>query len=199
MAKLYFRYGTMAAGKTIDLLKVAYNYQERGMQTLLLASGKDNRYGVGRIQSRIGVGQDAVAIEESTLIWRTFEEYVHNNGKPDCVLVEEVQFFNRGQIHALREIVDAIGIPVICYGLRTDYKGMLFPGSDALMCLADKIEEIKTVCWCGRKATMNGLTRDRKLIYEGEQFIIDNEENRKRYKYVALCYKHWASGEHGLR
>ena len=153
MAQLYFRYSTMNAGKSIDLIKVAYNYEERGQTVLALVPAVDDRYGRGVITSRIGVQREATIVRDDTNILELFMK--ENERKHiDCVLVDESQFLRKHHIEELVEIVDSCNTPVICYGLKNDFRNELFEGSYYLLVYADKIEEIKTICWCGRKATM---------------------------------------------
>ena len=184
MAKLYYRYGTMGSGKTIDLLKVAYNYEERGKECLLIALSTDTRYGVGKITTRIGLQRDAFICFKDTNIY----EYVNSlEKKPDCILVDECNFLTKKQVRELSDIVDLLDIPVICYGLRSDFKCELFEGSEALMAIADKIEEIKTICECGRKATVNMRYINGKVITDGDKIVIGGND---MYKAVCRkCYK----------
>lgn len=184
MAKLYYRYGTMGSGKTIDLLKVAYNYEERGQECLLVALSTDTRYGVGKITTRIGLQRDAFTCFKDTNIY----EYVDNlDKKPDCILVDECNFLTKKQVTELSDIVDLLDIPVICYGLRSDFKCELFEGSEALMAIADKIEEIKTICECGSKATVNMRYKDGKVVTNGDKIVIGGND---MYKAVCRkCYK----------
>ena len=184
MAKLYYRYGTMGSGKTIDLLKVAYNYEERGKECLLIALSTDTRYGVGKITTRIGLQRDAFICFKDTNIY----EYVNSlEKKPDCILVDECNFLTKKQVRELSDIVDLLDIPVICYGLRSDFKCELFEGSEALMTIADKIEEIKTICECGRKATVNMRYINGKVVTNGDKIVIGGND---MYKAVCRkCYK----------
>ena len=184
MAKLYYRYGTMGSGKTIDLLKVAYNYEERGKECLLIALSTDTRYGVGKITTRIGLQRDAFTCFKDTNIY----EYVNSlEKKPDCILVDECNFLTKKQVRELSDIVDLLDIPVICYGLRSDFKCELFEGSEALMAIADKIEEIKTICECGRKATVNMRYINGKVVTNGDKIVIGGND---MYKAVCRkCYK----------
>ena len=188
MAKLYFRYSSMAAGKSLDLLKVAFNYEERGKEVLLLLPSVDIRYGEGKIVSRTGLKKDAVIVSEQFNILNYIRQLTN---KPDCVLVDEAQFLNKASVMELTEIVDKLNIPVICYGLRSDYRSEPFVGSMYLMALADSIEEIKTICHCGKKATMNLRVVDGKPVYKGKQVIIGGNES-----YVAVCRKHFKQGEY---
>lgn len=185
MAKLYFRYGAMNAGKTTQLLQVKYNYEERGQKVLLLKPAVDNRHGIGKIKSRIGLESDAEEINQDTNLLDLLKDKEVN-----CVIIDEAQFLSRDQVLQLCSIVDDRNIPVIAYGLRTDFKGDLFPGSEALFSFADTIEELKTICWCGKKATMNARLLNGKPVYEGEQIQIGGNES-----YISLCRKHWREGK----
>lgn len=188
MAQLFFRYSTMNAGKSIELIKVAYNYEERGKHVLVLTSGLDDRYGKGVVRSRIGLSREAVAVEEDTDILDIFmmENY---RQRIDCVLVDEAQFLKRHHVEELVEVVDSFDCPVICYGLKNDFSNQLFEGSYYLLVYADKIEEIKTICWCGRKATMVARVVDGRVVRTGDQIMIGGEE-----MYVSLCRKHYNEG-----
>ncbi len=153
MAKLYFYYSAMNAGKTTVLLQSAHNYRERGMNPLLFTPRLDDRYRVGQIRSRIGLAADAVVFDEGTdLLERTRAELDDRN--VHCVLVDEAQFLSRDQVYQLTEVVDRLDIPVLCFGLRTDFRGELFEGSAQLLAWADELQELKTICHTGRKATM---------------------------------------------
>ena len=166
MSKLYFRYGAMGSGKTIDLLKVAYNYEERGQKVLIFTSALDDRYGVGKITTRVGLQRDAIIISRDFNIYKYVKDL---NQKVDCILVDECSFLTKKQVYELGDIVDYLDIPVICYGLRSDFRMELFEGSKHLMEIADKIEEIKTICECGAKATINMRFVDGKAITNGSQ------------------------------
>ncbi len=191
MAQLFFRYSTMNAGKSIEVLKVAYNYEERGKNVLVMTSGKDNRYGRGIVKSRIGMQRDAFPIDDETNI---LSVYMENESKKhiDCVLVDEAQFLKKHHVEELVEIVDSCECPVICYGLKNDFRNELFEGSHYLLIYADKIEEIKTICWCGRKATMVARVSDGKIERSGEQIVIGGNE-----MYISLCRKHYNDGRLG--
>lgn len=184
MAKLYFRYGAMGSGKTIDLLKVAYNYEERGLRVLLLSPTKDDRYGKGKITTRIGLQRDCLSVTEDMNIFSYVKKLAE---KPNAILVDEAQFFTEDQIYQLSDLVDYFEIPVICYGLRTDFRLDFFPGSKVLMAIADSVEEIKTICECGRKAIINMRFEDDLAVLEGQQVLIGGNET---YKSVCRkCYK----------
>jgi len=154
MSKVYFYYSAMNAGKSTMLLQSSYNYHERGMRTLLFMPKIDTRAGAGRIQSRIGLAADAIALGDDTDLFERVQAD-HAARPVACVLIDEAQFLTRSQVRQATEIADTLRIPVLCYGLRTDFQGALFPGSAELLALADNLIELKTICHCGRKATMN--------------------------------------------
>ena len=181
MAKLYFRYGAMGSSKTANAIMVQYNYQERGQNALMLKPRLDNRDGDRRVGSRSGLYAPCRFVEELDDIDLT---------ACDCVIVDEAQFLTKAQVQRLVNIVDDLNIPVICYGLRADFQGNLFEGSHWLMAWADSIEEIKTVCWCGRKAIMNARIANGEVVKSGAQIVLGGNES-----YVALCRRHWARGE----
>lgn len=182
MAKLFFYYSTMNAGKSTSLLQASHNYAERGMKTMLFTARLDNRAG-GRIASRIGFGADCLHFDESTdFLTLCVPE------KPDCILVDEAQFLSKEQVRQLARVVDEANIPVMCYGLRTDFRGELFPGSGALLAWADTLSELKTICCCGRKATMVVRVSPAGIVEsEGNQVEIGGNE-----RYVSLCRKHFS-------
>ncbi|MEE1199053.1 MAG: thymidine kinase [Christensenellales bacterium] len=180
MAKLYFRYGAMGASKTANAIMVHYNYQERGQNALMLKPRIDTRDGNRIVASRSGLKIPCAYVDELD----TFDLPQYH-----CIIVDESQFMTREQVRRLAEIADELDIPVICYGLRADFQGNLFEGSLWLMAWADTIEEIKTVCWCGRKATCNARIVNGSVVKEGDQILIGGNES-----YVSLCRKHWASG-----
>ena len=188
MAQLFFKYSTMNAGKSIELIKVAYNYEERGKRVFCLTPKVDSRYGEGVIASRVGLQRTAVAISEDMDILEVFMR--ENEKQPiDCVLVDEGQFLKKHHVEELVEIVDSLNVPVMVYGLKNDFKNELFEGSYYLLVYADKIEEIKTICWCGRKATIVARVEDGKLVKEGKQIIVGGNN-----MYVSLCRKHYNDG-----
>ena len=154
MAKLYFYYSAMNAGKTTTLLQSAHNYRERGMRVALLTPRLDHRAGVGRVASRIGLSADAIAFDRNDDLLERIRALVDGDGSLHCVLVDEAQFLSQAQVWQLSEVVDALRIPVLCYGLRTDFRGELFEGSRHLLAWADELTEIKTICHTGKKATM---------------------------------------------
>jgi thymidine kinase len=186
MAKLYFYYASMNAGKSTNLLQADFNYRERGMRTLLFTAGVHDRGGKGVIDSRIGLKANAIPFDGTTDL-RVIAEDAHYQAPLACVLVDESQFLSGEQVRQLAHLADDVGIPVLCYGLRTDFQGRLFPGSAELLALADALIEIKSVCECGRKATMNLRVDDAgKAIREGAQKEIGGNE-----RYVALCRRHF--------
>jgi thymidine kinase len=191
MAKLYFHYSTMNAGKSTALLQASHNYREGGMQTYLLTARLDDRAGrgregKGRIASRIGIGEEAdTFVPEDDLFARL--EARKAQGPVACVFVDEAQFLTKAQVWQLARAVDDLGLPVMCYGLRVDFRGELFPGSAALLAWADEMREVRTICHCGRKATMV-IRRgpDGRALREGEQVVIGGNET-----YQSLCRRHW--------
>lgn len=189
MAQLFFRYGTINAGKSIELIKVAYNYEERGRHVLVMTAGVEGeKDGRGIVRSRIGVEREAELIREDTNILQAFiEENFENH--VDCVLIDEAQFMKRHHIEELTEIVDSFDCPVMCYGLKNDFRNELFEGSQYLLVYADKIEEIKSICWCGRKATMSARVVDGRMVRTGDQIMTG--ENTE---YVPLCRRHYNEG-----
>lgn len=172
MAKLYFYYSAMNAGKSTTLLQSAYNYEERGMRTLLFTPRLDDRHGVGRITSRLGIGRDAIAFDaDADLLERIAAE--HNADRVHCCFFDEAQFLTPKQVLQLTRVCDELGIPVLCYGLRTDFRGEPFAGSKYLLAWAEELVEIKTICETGRKATMNArLDADGRRLVEGAQVDI---------------------------
>lgn len=189
MAKLFFRYGAMGCGKSSNLLQTDYNYKERGQNTLIFTSNIDNRYDIGKVTSRIGISSDAIPITQFDFIYNIFIDELEKR-QIHCILVDEVQFFTKEQIYQLSEIVDNYNIPVICYGLLSDFKLNLFPGSEALLSMCDVIENIPTICFCGKRATVNARIVDGKVAKEGEQVQIGGNES-----YISLCRKHYKEGK----
>jgi thymidine kinase len=186
MAKVYFYYAAMNAGKSTVLLQSSYNYRERGMRTLLFVPAVDTRGGGGRIESRIGLTSGAIALEEHDDLQLQVRAE-HAATPVACVLIDEAQFLTSAQVWQATDIADTLGIPVLCYGLRTDFQGKLFPGSGALLALADELIELKTICHCGRKATMNlRLGPDGRAVQEGAQVEIGGND-----RYVAMCRRHY--------
>jgi thymidine kinase len=186
MAKLYFYYSAMNAGKTTTLLQSAYNYHERGMATMLWTAALDDRAGAGVIGSRIGLETGAERYDARTDIRAAVEEELRKR-KLHCILVDEAQFLTRAHVFQLASICDDLGIPVLAYGLRTDFQGNLFEGSGALLALADNLVELKAICECGRKATMNlRVDADGRAVKRGAQTEIGGND-----RYVALCRRHF--------
>ena len=180
MAKLYYRYGAMGSSKTANAIMVQYNYHERGQKVLMLKPKLENRDGADKVRSRCGLETECRFVEDIAL------EDVRGY---DCVIVDEAQFLTKAQVERLVHIVDIENVPVIAYGLRADFQGNLFEGSTWLLAWADTIEEVKTICWCGKKATCNARVVNGVVVKEGEQIVLGGNES-----YVSLCRKHWAEG-----
>ncbi|MEO1950730.1 thymidine kinase [Thioclava sp.] len=192
MAKLYFHYSTMNAGKSTILLQASHNYIERGMETFLVTARLDNRAGDGRIASRIGIGAEAACFTEGTDMFALIEKRLAD-GPCACIFVDEAQFLTETQVWQIARAVDDLRVPVMCYGLRVDFQGKLFPGSAALLALADEMREVRTICHCGKKATMVvRMGPDGQALRDGDQVQIGGNET-----YVSLCRRHWrkAMGE----
>ena len=186
MAKLYFYYASMNAGKSSHLLQADFNYRERGMATMLWTAAPDSR-SEGMVRSRIGLESDAHKFTPETDLWAAVSD-AHAASKLDCVLVDEAQFLQSQQVWQLARLADEAGIPVLCYGLRTDFQGALFPGSTVLLGIADALVELKAVCHCGRKATMNlRVDAEGNAVKQGQQTEIGGND-----RYVALCRKHFS-------
>ena len=191
MAKLYFYYSSMNAGKSSSLLQADFNYRERGMKTMLWTAALDTR-SQGKVQSRIGLEAHAQLFSGETDLWAIIGA-AHGADPINCVLVDEAQFLTQPQVWQLARLADALGIPVLCYGLRTDFLGELFPGSAALLAIADALVELKAVCHCGRKATMNlRVDASGAPVREGAQTEIGGND-----RYVALCRKHFSAALDG--
>jgi thymidine kinase len=187
MAKLYFYYSAMNAGKSTILLQSAYNYKERGMDTLLFTPSIDTRYGQGKITSRIGLNTDAISIDSQFNLFEHTQAKLSKNPKITCVFVDEAQFLSKQQVEQLTEIVDTLNLPVLAYGLRNDYRGETFEGSLYLLIWADNLVEIKTICHCGRKAIMNTrIDANGKAIRAGSGVHIGGNES-----YIAMCRRHF--------
>lgn len=186
MAKLYFHYATMNAGKSTMLLQASFNYRERGMHTLLFVAGHYRRQeDLGYISSRVGLESDAEMFRDGDDLFERIREH-HASKTTHCVFVDEAQFLEEEQVWQLARVADRIGIPVMCYGLRTDFQGNLFSGSQALLALADEMREVRTICRCGRKATMVvRIGPDGKVAHDGDQVAIGKDA------YVSLCRRHW--------
>jgi thymidine kinase len=186
MAKLYFHYSTMNAGKSTALLQASHNYREGGMDTYLITAQFDNRAGEGRIASRIGIGEPADTFGPGEDLYAKLAARFAA-GRVACVFIDEAQFLSKDQVWQLARVVDDLGVPVMCYGLRVDFKGDLFPGSAALLAWADEMREVRTICHCGKKATMV-IRRgpDGRALKDGEQVVIGGNET-----YQSLCRRHW--------
>ncbi|MFP1644272.1 thymidine kinase [Pontitalea aquivivens] len=186
MAKLYFHYSTMNAGKSTILLQAAHNYQERGMAPYLVTARLDDRAGQGRIASRIGIGAEADTFAPGTDLFTRIAARLQA-GPCACVFIDEAQFLTPAQVWQLARVVDDLNLPVMCYGLRVDFRGELFPGSAALLALADEMREVRTICHCGKKATMVvRKAADGSVARDGDQVQIGGNET-----YVSLCRRHW--------
>ncbi|ALU45487.1 MULTISPECIES: thymidine kinase [Pseudoalteromonas] len=186
MAQLYFYYSAMNAGKSTTLLQSAFNYRERGMNPFILTAALDDRAGVGKVASRIGLEADAHTYEPATDLLHLINQS-HDKQALDCILVDESQFLNKQQVSQLTDVVDLLGIPVLCYGLRTDFRGELFEGAQYLLAWADKLIELKTVCHCGRKANhVLRLDAAGNAIADGAQVEIGGND-----RYVSVCRKHY--------
>lgn len=187
MAKLHFYYSAMNAGKSTILLQSSYNYRERGMDTLLFTPKLDIRYGLGKIASRIGLESEAVAFCQDYDLYQHTADELRNNDNIRCILVDEAQFLTKSQVQQLCAITDKLNVPVLAYGIRTDFRGEPFVGSLYLLAWADILIEIKTICHCGRKAIMNlRIDKHGKPVREGEQIEIGGNE-----RYMATCRKHF--------
>ena len=186
MAKLYFSYSTMNAGKSTVLLQASHNYGERGMKTMLFTAELDNRSKVGNISSRIGLSEKASTFNNDDNLFYSVERRLKKD-KISCVFVDEAQFLTEKQVWELSDVVEILNIPVMCFGLRTDFQGKLFEGSSSLLAIADELKEIKTICHCGKKANMVvRVDSNGKVLKEGAQIEIGGNE-----KYISLCRKHW--------
>ena len=186
MAKLYFQYSTMNAGKSTLLLQASHNYQERGMETYLITARFDKRAGDGKIGSRIGISSDGDTFDNQENMFQKIESRL-KKGPCSCVFIDEAQFLTEEQVWQLARAVDNLSVPVMCYGLRVDFQGKLFPGSAALLAIADEMREIRTICYCGKKATMV-IRQDENgnVIKDGAQIQIGGNET-----YISLCRRHW--------
>jgi len=186
MAKLYFNYSTMNAGKSTLLLQASYNYRERGMGTFLLTADLDDRAGKGKIASRIGIDQKATPYKTTDDLYEIIYKQIKTTPTA-CIFVDEAQFLTPDQVWQLARVVDDLDVPVMCYGLRVDFLGKTFPGSASLLALADEMKEVKTICWCGRKATMV-VRQDAEgnVQKDGDQILVGGNDT-----YVSLCRRHW--------
>ncbi|MDY4279575.1 MAG: thymidine kinase [[Pasteurella] mairii] len=186
MAKLYFYYSTMNAGKSTTLLQSDYNYRERDMNTLVYTAAIDDRFGQGQVTSRIGIHQDANLFHKNTDLFLEIATHLEQQ-KLHCILVDEAQFLTKEQVYQLSDVVDKLHIPVLCYGLRTDFQAELFEGSQYLLAWADQLEELKTICYCGRKANfVLRLNAQGEVVKDGEQIQIGGNE-----RYLSVCRQHY--------
>ncbi|AIK17218.1 thymidine kinase [Glaesserella parasuis] len=186
MAKLYFYYSAMNAGKSTTLLQSSYNYQERGMNTLVYTAAIDDRYGVGKVSSRIGISQDARLFKNDSNLFDEITAYIADE-KLHCILIDEAQFLTKQQVYQLTEVVDKLKIPVLCYGLRTDFQSELFEGSRYLLAWADQLEELKTICYCGRKAGfVIRMNEKGEAVKDGDQIQIGGNDS-----YLSVCRLHY--------
>jgi thymidine kinase len=186
MAKLYFHYSTMNAGKSTALLQASYNYVERGMETYLLTADFDGRSGQGQIASRIGIAAEADTYASDSDLFAMIEGRLAK-GPVACVMVDEAQWLTREQVWQLARAVDDLDVPVMCYGLRVDFRGELFPGSATLLALADEMREVRTICHCGKKATMViRVDAEGNALMEGAQVEVGGND-----RYISLCRRHW--------
>lgn len=194
MAKLYFYYSAMNAGKSTTLLQSNYNYKEKGMETILFAPKIDDRYGEGTIASRIGLSASAVIIDEQFDMYTYVKDKLKTTKKLACILVDEANFLTKDQVITLVKIVDDLKLPVLAYGIRTDFKGEAFAGSLHLLAIADELIEIKTICHCGKKAIMNmRINESGAKVYEGAQVQIGGNDS-----YVSTCREHFNKGISGV-
>ncbi len=184
VAQFYFKYGSMNSGKTIEILKVAHNYEEQGKNVVIMTSALDTRAGVGVVASRIGMQREAIAITEEMNVY----DYIAGLSlKPYCVLIDEAQFLTKQHVYDFARVVDELKVPVMAFGLKNDFRNDLFEGSKHLLLLADKLDEIKTICqYCSKKATMVLRTVDGEPVYEGEQIQIGGNET-----YIPVCRRHY--------
>ncbi len=184
LAQLFFKYGAMNSGKSIEILKVAHNYEEQGKSVILMTSILDTRSGTGKIKSRMGLTREAIALKKDSNIYDIVKS---ENPDAACVLIDECQFMNKNQVLEATQVVDDLGIPVMAFGLKNDFKNELFEGTKYLLLYADKLEEMKTICWfCTKKATMNMRVSDGKPVYEGQQVSIGGNE-----AYYPVCRRHY--------
>ncbi len=186
MAKLYFYYSAMNAGKSTTLLQSSYNYQERGMNTLVYTAAIDDRYGIGKVASRIGISQEAHLFNGQTDLFADISRHLTKE-KLHCILIDESQFLTKQQVYQLTEVVDKLKIPVLCYGLRTDFQAELFEGSRYLLAWADQLEELKTICYCGHKAGfVIRMNEKGEAVKDGDQIQIGGNDT-----YLSVCRQHY--------
>ncbi|WP_119326994.1 thymidine kinase [Companilactobacillus musae] len=184
MAQLFFKYGAMNSGKSIEILKVAHNYEEQGKSVILMTSILDTRSGAGKIKSRMGLTREAIALEDDSNV---FDIVKAENPNAACVLIDECEFMTKDQVLEATKVVDDLGIPVMAFGLKNDFKNELFEGTKYLLLYADKLEEMKTICWfCTKKATMNMRMANGKPVYDGEQISIGGNS-----MYYPVCRRHY--------
>ena len=196
MAKLYFYYGVMGSSKTAQALMCNYNYESKGLHPLLTKADYDTRDGLKTIKARIGLEKACITVSDLINVFENADiggraEFEESSGYPypDVIIIDEAQFMSPREVDFMSDLVDDLDIPVICYGLKTDFKGELFPGSERLLEIADKIIEVKTTCWCGRKAIFNARYHGDQIIRDGEQLQLGGDN-----MYVALCRKHFKEG-----
>ncbi|WGE69980.1 thymidine kinase [Actinobacillus equuli subsp. haemolyticus] len=186
MAKLYFYYSSMNAGKSTTLLQSSYNYQERGMNTLVYTAAIDDRYGIGKVSSRIGISQEAQLFQSDSNLFNEIQ-FAHQEKTLHCILIDEAQFLTKAQVYQLTDVVDKLKIPVLCYGLRTDFQGELFEGSLYLLAWADELQELKTICDCGKKAHfVIRMNEKGEAVADGDQIQIGGND-----KYLSVCRYHY--------
>ncbi|PMD67775.1 thymidine kinase [Companilactobacillus nuruki] len=184
MAQLFFKYGAMNSGKSIEILKVAHNYEEQGKSVILMTSILDTRSGTGKIESRMGLNREAIALKDDSNV---FEIVKSKNPSAACVLIDECEFMTKAQVLQATQVVDDLGIPVMAFGLKNDFRNELFEGTKYLLLYADKLEEMKTICWfCTKKATMNMRMANGKPVYDGDQVVIGGNE-----MYYPVCRRHY--------
>lgn len=186
MAKLYFYYSSMNAGKSTTLLQSSYNYQERGMNTLVYTAAIDDRYGIGKVSSRIGISQNAQLFQSESNLFNEIQR-AHQEKTLHCILIDEAQFLTKAQVYQLTDVVDKLKIPVLCYGLRTDFQAELFEGSQYLLAWADELQELKTICDCGKKAHfVIRMNEKGEAVADGDQIQIGGND-----KYLSVCRYHY--------
>ena len=184
LAQLFFKYGAMNSGKSIEILKVAHNYEEQGKSVILMTSIIDTRSGAGKIKSRMGLDRDAIALKKDSDVYDIVKR---ENPNAACLLIDECEFMTKAQVLQATQVVDDLGIPVMAFGLKNDFKNELFEGTKYLLLYADKLEEMKTICWfCKKKATMNMRMHDGKPVYEGDQISVGGNE-----MYYPVCRRHY--------
>jgi thymidine kinase len=192
MAKLYFYYSAMNAGKSTMLLQSSFNYKERGMDTLIFTPVLDSRFGVNKVSSRLGISADAMSFDKNMNLFEFTAQYLSEHSGLKCVLIDEAQFLTKKQVLQLSEVVDKLNLPVLNFGIRSDFQGEPFEGSLYLLVLADEIVEIKTICFCGKKAIMNTrIDDDGRVVRVGEQIQIGGNQH-----YISTCRKHFKEIEH---